>query len=57
MKKYILSLALLTLFIQHPLMAQKIQIMSYNIHHGTNRQEVNTLAEIGRLLKNRVQNW
>ncbi len=51
MKKYILCLLLLTLFIQHPLLAQKIQIMSYNIHHGANRQEVNTLAEIGRFIK------
>lgn len=51
MKKYILSLLLLTLIIQHPLLAQKIQVMSYNIHHGANKQEVNTLAEIGQFIK------
>jgi len=51
MKKYILSLMLLILFIQYPLLAQKVQVMSYNIHHGANKQEVYTLAEIGHFIK------
>jgi endonuclease/exonuclease/phosphatase family metal-dependent hydrolase len=49
--KYIGSLLLLILFIYRPLSAQKVHIMSYNIHHGANKKEVNTLKEIGLFIK------
>jgi endonuclease/exonuclease/phosphatase family metal-dependent hydrolase len=51
MMKYIGSLLLLVLFMHSPLLAQKLSIMSYNIHHGANKQEVNTLKEIGLFIK------
>jgi len=41
----------LILFIYNPLSAQRIHVMSYNIHHGANKQEVNTLKEIGLFIK------
>jgi len=31
--------------------AQTLQILSYNIHHGTNKEEVNTLDEIAAFIK------
>jgi endonuclease/exonuclease/phosphatase family metal-dependent hydrolase len=49
--KYLGSLLLSVLFIYNPLSAQKIHIMSYNIHHGANKQEINTLKEIGLFIK------
>lgn len=39
------------LCIYKPVPAQKVQVMSYNIHHGANKQEVNTLREIGIFIK------
>ena len=30
---------------------QRLKVMSYNIHHGANAQEVNTLQEIGMFIK------
>lgn len=51
MMKYIGSLLLLVLFIHSPVLAQKVRVMSYNIHHGANKQEVNTLKEIGLFIK------
>jgi len=31
--------------------AQRIKVMSYNIHHGADKQEVNTLKEMGLFIK------
>ncbi|MBN3581912.1 endonuclease/exonuclease/phosphatase family protein [Algoriphagus aestuarii] len=32
--------------------AQSIRVMSYNIHHGADKDEVNTLQEMGEFIKN-----
>lgn len=32
--------------------AQSLNVMSYNIHHGADRNEINTLQEIGEFIKN-----
>jgi endonuclease/exonuclease/phosphatase family metal-dependent hydrolase len=44
-------LTILITLIAASLNAQHLKIMSYNIHHGTNKHEVNTLEAMGRFIK------
>jgi endonuclease/exonuclease/phosphatase family metal-dependent hydrolase len=48
-KKYLLWVYVLLSYTS--LQAQAIKVMTYNIHHGTDRHEVNTLKEIGWFIK------
>ncbi|WP_200978001.1 endonuclease/exonuclease/phosphatase family protein [Echinicola sp. 20G] len=44
-------IGIILLLFQMPLQAQHIKVMSYNIHHGADRNEVLTYREIGRFIK------
>jgi endonuclease/exonuclease/phosphatase family metal-dependent hydrolase len=45
---FALCLVLLSMQSTH---AQSLKVISYNIHHGTDKEEVNTLAEMGAYIK------
>lgn len=46
-----ITFLLIAAFFTLQVRAQSIKVMSYNIHHGANRAEVNTLDQIGDFIK------
>jgi endonuclease/exonuclease/phosphatase family metal-dependent hydrolase len=50
LKNHLFTLCLVLLFIQSSY-AQSLKVISYNIHHGADKKEVNTLAEMGAYIK------
>lgn len=46
-----LTFVILFLGCAHFANAQSLRVMSYNIHHGTDKDEVNTLQEMGEFIK------
>lgn len=50
LKIYLIAFCLILLKVQDA-NAQSLKIISYNIHHGADKNEVNTLAEMGEYIK------
>lgn len=51
MERKLIMLLLLPVFLCQPSVAQTLKVISYNIHHGADQEEISTLDEIGGFIR------